>query len=199
MTDIFATTQDACRPAPADAAALASSHRAVADVWSSTNLASNASSHHAVADLGSDPNSARRPNLASQRHPELGSDPNSAEPKLEGQRSRVFDCGLMVFLQSSPYLESAESYLICSNTLRCTKRRQLKVVRRIGVRAQFGDVPPASCIPFGRIGIRPQICYFAPESSVAEQSSLFCQKEPGVDVSARVSCLSFAGARHVHL
>jgi len=33
---------------------------------------------HAVADLGWDPNSARRPNLASQRHPELGSDPNSA-------------------------------------------------------------------------------------------------------------------------
>ncbi len=61
MTDIFATTQDACRPAPAGAAALASSHRAVADVWSSTNLASNASSHHAVADLGSDPNSACKP------------------------------------------------------------------------------------------------------------------------------------------
>jgi len=152
-----------------------------------------------AADLGSDPNSARHVVICDESIPELGSDPNSAEPKLEGQRSRVFDCGLMVFLPSSPYLESAESYLIYSNALHCTKRRQLKVVRRIGVRAQFGDVPPASCIPFGRIGIRPQICCSALVLGALKEAASSRQKPIGLEVTALVPPSDTPGARHVHL
>jgi hypothetical protein len=152
-----------------------------------------------LADLGSDPNSAQRFGIRDGSIPELGSDPNSAELQLAGQRRRAFRGGLLMFSPSSHYSESTDSYYPDNKLFCCTKRRQLTMVRRIGVRAQFGGTPPASFIPFSRIGIRPQICYFAPESSEAEQSSLFRQKEAGVDASARVSRLSFAGAHHVHL
>ena len=37
------------------------------------------------------------------------------------------------------------------------------LARRIGVRAQFGEASLTSSTASGRIGIRPQICYAAPE------------------------------------
>ena len=102
-----------------------------------------ANSNHDVADLGSDPNSAIDKRLRQQPYRELGSDPNSAARggKRESQRDQSS-------IHNDSYKADAPAML-----------HRLTVARRIGVRAQFGEPSLTKPSPFGRIGIRPQICY----------------------------------------
>ncbi len=147
-----------------------------------------------AAELGSDPNSAQHFRIRDESIPELGSDPNSA-----GQSDGVFEFHLMTFSPSSPYFESANSFFCNSNGVHRTHQRQLTMVRRIGVRAQFGGTPPASFIPFSRIEIRPQICFCAPDLSAAERLEVNCQPALDVDITVGDIPALTHGARHVHL
>jgi len=117
----------------------------------------------AVADLGSDPNSAAHATDGQRSFPELGSDPNSAGHK---------DNDSSTFSASSLYKKSADSYLIniCPSLDPINGPRA--ETRRIGVRAQFGDATATNSTTVGRIGIRPQICYVAPEIEAGPKSRL---------------------------
>jgi len=116
-----------------------------------------------VADLGSDPNSAQSFVYSERSFPELGSDPNSAGHRDNSSRE---------FLAYSPYLESAYSYLIDNNSSLDSINGPRAETRRIGVRAQFGDASATNSTTVGRIGIRPQICYVAPEIEAGPKSRL---------------------------
>jgi hypothetical protein len=115
---------------------------------------SNLDGGQAVADLGSDPNSAARSVNGKRSFPELGSDPNSAGHRDSSSRE---------VSASIPYSESAGSYLIDNNSSLDSINGPRAETRRIGVRAQFGDASATNSTTVGRIGIRPQICYVAPE------------------------------------
>ncbi len=117
----------------------------------------------AVADLGSDPNSAAHATDGQRSFPELGSDPNSA-----GHPDNISN----VLLASSPYEKSAYSYLIDNNSSLDSINGPRAETRRIGVRAQFGDASATNSTTVGRIGIRPQICYVAPEIEAGPKSRL---------------------------
>ena len=117
----------------------------------------------AVVDLGSDPNSAAYAIDSQRSFPELGSDPNSA-----GHPGNISN----VLLASSPYEKSAHSYLIDINPSLDTINEPRAETRRIGVRAQFGYASARNSTTVGRIGIRPQICYVAPEIEADPKSRL---------------------------
>jgi len=116
-----------------------------------------------VADLGSDPNSASRSRDSKRLFPELGSDPNSAEHRINSSS---------MFSASSPYSGGAGSYLIDNNLSLDSINGPRAETRRIGVRAQFGDATATNSTTVGRIGIRPQICYVAPEIEAGPKSRL---------------------------
>ena len=147
-----------------------------------------------AADLGSDPNSAQRSAIRNGGVLELGSDPNYA-----GKSYRVFEFSFLAISPSSPYSVDANRFYFDSKIIRCANRRQLTMVRRIGVRAQFGGTPPASFIPFSRIGIRPQICFCAPDLSAAERLEVNCQPALDVDITVGDIPAPTHGAHHVHL
>ncbi len=123
----------------------------------------------AVAEMGSDPNSASHAIDSQRSFPELGSDPNSAGHK---------DIGSSMFSASSPYKKSDDSYLININSSLDPINGPCAETRRMGVRAQFGDVSATNLTTVGRIGktpspgIRPQICYAAREFEAGLKSRL---------------------------
>ena len=123
---------------------------------------------HQFESHPSDPNSTPHATDSQRAFPELGSDPNSAGHS--GNTSNEFSA-------SSPYSESAYSYLIDTDPSLDPINRLCTETRRIGVRAQFGDVSATDSTAVGQTGktpspgIRPQICYTAREFQ-AELKSL---------------------------
>ena len=157
-----------------------------------TGLADSVTCAHAAADLGSDPNSARQFSFCRKRIPELGSDPNSAghaefapqagfstrsdkvtikvwpnRPNTGirrggqmGERWRAERSFTITSVASSAYPISARGQ---NHPQAKLQEHPAAMARRIGVRAQFADTPPAAWSAPERIGIRPQICYRMPE------------------------------------
>ena len=123
-----------------------------------TESGNNLDGGRSVADLGSDPNSAARTVDSERSFPELGSDPNSAGHRDNNPRE---------FSASSPYSESANSYLIDNNPSIDSINGPRAETRRMGVRAPFGHASPSDSTAVGRMGIRPPFRYAVPDSEAA--------------------------------
>ncbi len=161
--------------------------------WTSqTCLPNSANATNAAADLGSDPNSARQFSIRHEPIPELGSDPNSAGHAETSHQAGISKRSDKVTIKVLPQRRSrsirrrgqmGERWgagklftitLVASSAYPISARGEnhyqakpqehpAAMARRIGVRAQFADAPPAAMSAPERIGIRPQICYRMPE------------------------------------
>ena len=122
--------------------------------------------------MGSDPNSAGHAEFAPQAGISTRSDkvtikvpPDRRNTGIRrsgqmGDRSRAGRFFTITIVASHAYSISSRGQ---NHPQSKPQKYPVAMARRIGVRAQFADAPPAALSAPERIGIRPQICYRMPE------------------------------------